>query len=179
METVAKKMKLNRGQLPWNWYRLALVLVIADQLAKLMANMHLIYGVPVEVLPVFNLTLQHNTGAAFSFLHDAGGWQRWFFSSIAAVVSVVLVVWMARLRRDQHLLMASLACVLGGAVGNLIDRVRFGYVVDYVSLHYGGWYFPAFNVADAAITVGAGLMILDMVLHPDSHGGKKSSDERS
>lgn len=177
METVAKKMALRRGRLPWMWYRLALVLVILDQLAKLMASMHLIYGVPVEILPVFDLTLQHNTGAAFSFLHDAGGWQRWLFTAIAATVSVALVVWMARLRPDQWLLRTSLACVLGGAVGNLLDRARFGYVVDFISVHYGGWYFPAFNVADAAITVGAGLMILDMVLNPDSHGGKKSSHE--
>ena len=177
METVAKKMAVNRGQLPWNWYRLALVLVIVDQLVKLVVNLNLEYGVPVAVLPVFNLTLQHNTGAAFSFLHDAGGWQRWLFSSIALVVSAALLVWMARLRRDQRLLLASLSCVLGGAVGNLIDRVRFGYEVDFVSVHYGSWYFPAFNVADAAITVGAGLMILDMVLNPDSHAGKKSSHE--
>lgn len=157
-------------RLPQLWYRLALVVVILDQLVKRLVTAKLEYGVPVVIWPVFDLTLQHNTGAAFSFLHDAGGWQRWFFTGVAVVVSAVLALWMARLRRDQRLLLGSLALILGGAVGNLIDRIRFGYVVDFISVHWGGHYFPAFNIADSAITVGAGLLLLDMLLNPQHHG---------
>jgi signal peptidase II len=163
--------------LPWAWYRIALVIVVLDQLVKLAVNIKLQYGVPVEILPVFNLTLQHNSGAAFSFLHDAGGWQRWFFAGIALIVSAVLTVWMARLPRTQRLLLASLTLILGGAIGNLIDRLRFGYVVDFISVHYGEHYFPAFNVADSAITIGAGLMLLDMLLNPQHHGKEGRAHE--
>lgn len=145
----------------------ALVIVALDQWTKYLASSLLTYGMPVEVLPVFNLTLQHNTGAAFSFLADAGGWQRWFFTAVSAIVSVALVVWLCRLKPGQVLLTASLSCILGGAVGNLWDRVVQGYVVDFISLHYNSAYFPAFNIADSAITIGAGLMILDMLLNPE------------
>jgi signal peptidase II len=135
--------------------------------------MTLQYGVPVVILPVFNFTLQHNTGAAFSFLHDAGGWQRWLFSAIAIVVGIGIAVWMARLKRGQTLLMASLALILGGALGNVVDRLRFGYVVDFISVHYADYYFPAFNVADSAISIGAGLLLLDMLLHPQHHNSSR------
>lgn len=145
----------------------ALVIVALDQWTKYLASSLLTYGMPVEVLPVFNLTLQHNTGAAFSFLADAGGWQRWFFTAVSAIVSVALVVWLCRLKPGQVLLTASLSCILGGAVGNLWDRVVQGYVVDFISLHYNSAYFPAFNIADSAITIGASLMILDMLLNPE------------
>lgn len=145
----------------------ALVIVALDQWTKYLASSLLTYGMPVEVLPVFNLTLQHNTGAAFSFLADAGGWQRWFFTAVSAIVSVALVVWLCRLKPGQVLLTASLSCILGGAVGNLWDRVVQGYVVDFISVHYNSAYFPAFNIADSAITIGAGLMILDMLLNPE------------
>lgn len=158
-----------KSRLPWNWYRLSILVVIADQLVKRLVVAKLGYGQPVEILPVFNLTLQYNTGAAFSFLHDAGGWQRWFFSALAMVVSAVLAVWMARLQRHQRLLLAGLGLIVGGALGNLVDRLRFGYVVDFLSAHWGEHYFPAFNVADSAITIGAGLLLLDMLLHPEQH----------
>lgn len=151
-----------------NWYRLALIVIAFDQLTKVMATIKLAYGVPVVVWPVFNLMLAHNPGAAFSFLGDAGGWQRWLFSGLASVVSVVLLVWIARVQK-QKLLAAALALVLGGALGNLLDRLRFGYVVDFLSFHWGDHYFPAFNIADTAITIGAGLLLLDMFLHPERH----------
>ena len=145
----------------------AIIIIALDQWTKYLASTELSYGLPVEILPVFNFTLQHNTGAAFSFLADAGGWQRWFFAIISALVSIVLVVWLSRLRADQSLMIASLSCILGGAVGNLWDRLMLGYVVDFISVHYETAYFPTFNVADMAISIGAALMILDMILNPE------------
>jgi signal peptidase II len=149
------------------WLLLAIVIIALDQWTKLLANTQLNYNVPVEILPVFDLTLRYNSGAAFSFLSDAGGWQRWFFTAIALIVSVVLLVWLYRLRDEQKLLACSLSLVLGGAIGNLWDRLQLGYVVDFISVHWQQHYFPAFNIADSAITVGAGLMILDMILNPE------------
>lgn len=153
---------------------MALVVIVIDQWTKSLASSQLQYGVPVEILPVFNLTLQHNLGAAFSFLSDAGGWQRWFFTAISAVVSVVLAVWIFRLNDNQRLLALSLALILGGAIGNLIDRVLLGYVVDFISVHYQQRFFPAFNIADSAISVGAVLMIVDMFIHPENHASEKA-----
>lgn len=156
------------------WYSLALLIIVLDQVTKGMAEQYLEYGRPVVLTSWFNLTLQYNPGAAFSFLSDAGGWQRYFFSAIAVVISAVLVVWLYRLPTGQRLLPLSLALILGGAIGNLWDRVALGHVVDFISVHYGGYFFPAFNIADSAITVGAVLMILDSVLapRPDTTGGK-------
>lgn len=143
---------------------LALVVIGLDQLTKALATGSLEYGQPVPVFSWFNLTLQHNTGAAFSFLSEAGGWQRYLFTGIAVAISAVLVAWLYRLPRNQRLLALSLALVLGGAVGNLWDRLVLGYVVDFISVHYAGYYFPAFNIADSAITAGAVGMILDSFL---------------
>lgn len=156
------------------WYSLALLIIVLDQVTKGLAEQYLEYGRPVVLTSWFNLTLQYNPGAAFSFLSDAGGWQRYFFSVIAVVISAVLVVWLYRLPTTQRLLPLSLALILGGAIGNLWDRVVLGHVVDFISVHYGGYFFPAFNIADSAITVGAVLMILDSVLapRPDTTGGK-------
>ncbi|EEB77618.1 signal peptidase II [marine gamma proteobacterium HTCC2148] len=140
---------------------LALVMVLLDQYTKTLATESLVYARPVEVFSWFNLTLQHNTGAAFSFLSDAGGWQRWFFTVVAVVISGVLTVWLFMAPRAHWLLGLSLALILGGAIGNVWDRVALGYVVDFISVHYQGWYFPAFNIADSAITVGAICMLLD------------------
>ena len=148
------------------WYILALTLLGLDQWSKHIASANLDYGVPVEITSFFNFTLAHNPGAAFSFLSDAGGWQHWFLGGIAGVVSVVLVVWISRLRAGSLLLGAGLALVLSGAVGNLIDRIHFGYVVDFIQLHYQHWYWPAFNVADSAITVGAVLLVIDSFYGP-------------
>ncbi len=152
------------------WYGLAAVVIALDLFTKHLASTQLQYGQPVEVFSWFNLTLLHNTGAAFSFLSDAGGWQRWLFSGIAIVISLVLVVWLYRLPREQTLLAAALALILGGALGNLWDRVTLGYVVDFISVHYGGWYFPAFNIADSAVSVGAACMLLDSFV-PRSENG--------
>jgi signal peptidase II len=155
------------------WLALSLLVVGLDQWTKALAGAQLDYGRPVEILPILNFTLQYNTGAAFSFLSDQGGWQRWFFSAVAGVVSVVLLVWLARLERSQWLLALSLALILGGAVGNLVDRLVLGYVVDFISVHYAGSYFPAFNLADSGISVGAALMILDSILQ--ARAGEEST----
>ena len=135
------------------FFALALLVLILDQYTKGLASGALEYGQPVRVFWWFNLTLQHNPGAAFSFLSDAGGWQRWFFTAVALIASVVITVWLARLNRDDKLLAASLSLILGGAIGNVWDRIQFGYVVDFISLHYHEWYFPTFNIADSAVTV--------------------------
>jgi len=151
------------------WLPLVIAIIALDLWTKSLATANLDYGVPVELLPVFNLTLQHNSGAAFSFLSDAGGWQRWFFSAIAIVVGLFLLAWIVRLQAGQKMLGCSLSLILAGALGNLWDRLELGYVVDFISLHYQSYYFPAFNIADSAITVGAILMLLDMFIHPDNH----------
>lgn len=158
-----------KTKLPLNWYRIAAMIVIVDQLGKRWATESLLEGVPRIISPIFDLSLAYNKGAAFSFLHDAGGWQRWLFTGIALVASVGVAIWMARIKSMQNLLLGSLALVLGGAVGNLIDRVRYGHVVDFISVHWQQHYFPAFNIADAAISVGAALLLLDMLLHPEHH----------
>jgi signal peptidase II len=158
--------------LPLSWYRIAAMIVIVDQLTKRWATETLLEGLPRVISPVFDLMLAYNKGAAFSFLHDAGGWQRYLFTGIALVASVGVAIWMARLKSTQNLLLGSLALVLGGAVGNLIDRVRFGHVVDFISVHWNQHYFPAFNIADMAISVGAALLLLDMLLHPHHHGSE-------
>lgn len=149
------------GKLVWLW--LTVVVVVLDQFTKHLATAFLEFARPVGILPVFDLTLLHNTGAAFSFLAGAGGWQRWLFAFLAAVVSVVLIVWLKRLKAHETWLAIALALVLGGALGNLYDRVVLGYVVDFISIHYQRHYFPAFNVADSAITIGAAMLIIDTV----------------
>ena len=151
----------------WRWLLISVALIGLDLWTKNLASSQLIYGRPVEVLPMFNLVLQHNPGAAFSFLADLGGAQVWLFSIIAIVVSVVMVVWLGRLKPDQRLLSASLAFIGGGAIGNVWGRIELGYVVDFISLHYQSSYFPTFNIADIAINIGAGLMILDIILNPE------------
>jgi signal peptidase II len=137
----------------------ALVLVV-DQITKFWAERALTLYAPVEVTSFFNLTLVYNPGAAFSFLSAAGGWQRWVLSGIAVTVGVLILVWLTRLPRQAWLSVASLGAILGGAVGNLIDRLRVGRVVDFLDFHYAGLHWPAFNVADAAITVGAVCLII-------------------
>ena len=158
---------LRNGWRALRWYGLAAVLVLLDQYTKGLASSGLEYGRPVQVFPWFNLTLQHNTGAAFSFLSDAGGWQRYFFSVVAIGISVALVIWLFLMPRSQWLLALSLGLILGGALGNLWDRVALGYVVDFISVHYGKHYFPAFNLADSAISVGAACMLFDSFIARD------------
>lgn len=151
-----------RSMLRWLW--LSAVVIMLDQATKYLAGSLLDYGVPVPVLPFFNLTLVHNPGAAFSFLAGASGWQRWFFIGIALVVSVFIVGWVKRLSPRENWLAAALALILGGAIGNVIDRVMYGYVVDFIDLYYGAWHWPAFNIADSAITVGVAIMLIDSLL---------------
>jgi signal peptidase II len=145
------------------YYLVSLVVVVLDQWTKKLAVSELADGF-VKVTDFFSLVLAYNKGAAFSFLSDAGGWQRWFFTIIAAAVSAVLVVWIYRLKQHEKLLAIALALVLGGAIGNLYDRVMLGHVVDFILVHYQENYFPAFNIADSAISVGAVLLILDAFL---------------
>lgn len=142
-------------------YGVAAAVLILDQITKAIAQARLEYAVPQPLLPFLNFTLHFNDGAAFSFLSGAGGWQRWFFAALALAVSTILMVWLWRLPRQQWLLGLALALVLGGALGNLWDRLLLGYVIDFVSLHYAGRFFPTFNVADSAITVGAVLLFWD------------------
>jgi len=146
-----------------NWYLLSLAVIVLDHITKYIASTSLEYGQLVPLLPVLDLTLLHNKGAAFSFLSDAGGWQRWFFMAVALGVSAWIALWLNRLPVEKRWLSASLALILGGAVGNLIDRVIQGYVVDFIFVHWGDSYFPAFNVADSAITVGAIMMMVDVL----------------
>ena len=157
------------GQLKWLW--LSLVVIVLDLATKAWVSNTFRYGELLEVLPIFDLTLLHNKGAAFSFLANESGWQRWFFALIAVVVSGVLLVWLKRLKANETWLAVALALVLGGALGNLHDRVLLGYVVDFLFFHWENNYFPAFNLADSAITLGAGMLIVDMIRNPD---GKKS-----
>jgi signal peptidase II len=143
------------------WLNLSALVIIFDQLTKwLMSNWLDLYET-VAVVPYFNLTLAHNYGAAFSFLASAGGWQRWFFTLLAVVVSIVLIVWMKRLKAQARLEAISLALILGGAIGNVIDRVLHGYVIDFLDVYVGSYHWPAFNIADSAICVGAVLLIFD------------------
>ena len=148
---------------------LAVVVFVIDQVTKhwIVANLEPYQA--IQYTSFFNLTHVYNYGAAFSFLSDAGGWQRWFFSILSSVVSAVIAVWIFRLPKAKWIESLALALILGGALGNLYDRVALGYVVDFLDFHWSGWHFPAFNVADSAITIGAVLLILDMFLtHQDS-----------
>ncbi len=144
------------------WIVVALLIVAADQATKwaIVEWVDLYDKVPINSF--INITHQQNTGAAFSVLAGAGGWQRWFFVGLASLVSIMITVWLWRIRTQGPLvLMAGLSLVLGGAVGNLIDRIRFGYVTDFIQVWFGSWPFPSFNVADSAISVGAALLIID------------------
>lgn len=144
----------------FRFYWLAIVVVIADQLTKLWAVRALALE-PITLAPVFNLALAYNTGAAFGFLSGASGWQNIFFIAVAAVVGAGILYMLRRLKPDETQVAAALWLILGGAAGNLMDRLRLGHVVDFLDFHIGAWHFPTFNVADSAITIGAMLLILD------------------
>ncbi len=144
------------------WLRLSALTLLLDQVSKLAIDRDMQLYQSIELIPGwFNLTYVHNTGAAFSFLESAGGWQRWLFSGLALFISGVLLVWLRGLSRRQVLLAAALALVLGGALGNLIDRIVYGYVIDFLDVYYQSYHWPAFNIADSAICVGVGLMLWD------------------
>jgi signal peptidase II len=146
----------------WRWLPLSLVVIVADRIVKLWMIHHFAPLERVHVLKVLDIILTYNTGAAFSFLADASGWQRWLFVVLALGVSAALIVWMRRLDARVHgLLACGLALIVGGALGNMIDRIASGRVVDFIHVHWGAHYFPAFNIADSAITIGAALLLLD------------------
>jgi signal peptidase II len=149
------------------WLSLSVLVIIADLATKYFATANLEYAVPVPVFPSFNFTLLHNTGAAFSFLATESGWQRWFFIVLATGVSLALVKWLSTLQKDPWVAMA-VALILGGAIGNLYDRVTLGYVVDFLHFYWHNYHFPAFNIADAAISIGAAMMILDIFRRKES-----------
>jgi len=147
-----------------NWLWLSSLVVILDQLSKQIAENSLLLHKPLAVFPGFNWTLMYNKGAAFSFLSQAGGWQRWFFIILSTVISIALIIWLKQLKKDQQVLSAGIAFILGGAIGNVIDRGLYGHVIDFIQVYYKDFYWPAFNIADSAITLGAGLLILDMFI---------------
>lgn len=143
------------------WLWLSVLVVILDQVSKFYVVKELSFQPPMELVSWLNLIIAHNTGAAFSFLGDAGGWQRWLFVVLASIVSIVLIVWIYKLPKNSYWLACSLALILGGAVGNLIDRVRFGYVIDFIDFHIDTWHFATFNIADTAISIGAVMLLVD------------------
>jgi len=145
--------------LRWLW--LSVLVLLLDQGSKqLMESLLLLYE-QRPILPFFNLTLAYNEGAAFSFLSEQGGWQRWFFTVLAALVTAVLIGWLARLKRHEQLLAVALAMIIGGALGNLLDRLLWGHVIDFLDLYYGSSHWPAFNLADSFIFTGVALMLFD------------------
>lgn len=147
------------------WLWLTGLVIILDQITKIFTDNALDYGVQNAVFAGFNLTLLYNEGAAFSFLSDAGGWQRWFFIVLSSAVSLFIFFWLRKADKNNKILLAALSLILGGALGNLIDRSIYGHVIDFIQVYYDVYYWPAFNIADSAISIGAGLLILDMFLN--------------
>lgn len=181
MPKVQTEPKLKTGPelrtLPWlKWFALSATILLLDQLTKLWIMVEFSLGQSLYVNGIFNLVRAHNEGAAFSFLSDAGGWQRWLFSVISIIVSLMIALWLTRLPRQRVLEGLALALILGGALGNLYDRLTLGYVVDFLDFHWGSWHFAAFNVADMAISVGAVLIIIDGLFFQGSEQSDDSSD---
>ena len=143
----------------WLWQ--SAVVVLLDQFSKVLVESTLELHQSIALIPSLAIRKIYNSGAAFSFLSDASGWQRWFFIALASLVVIVLTVWLYRLQKNQLRMALALSLVLGGAVGNLIDRVLYGYVIDFIDVYYASWHWPTFNVADSAITAGAALLLLD------------------
>ncbi len=156
------EIKKPKGSGALIWLAPAAVIVLLDQITKIWVSRSMELYDSIAVMPFLNIRLLHNPGAAFSFLADAGGWQRWFLTILASLVSLGIIAWLWYLPRyGERRLACGLAFILGGAVGNLIDRIAYGYVVDFIDFYVGDWHWPAFNVADAAITIGAALVIID------------------
>jgi signal peptidase II len=146
------------------WLLLSLIILILDQITKTWVSTHLSFNQPINILPYFDLRLLHNTGAAWSILADQGGWQRWFLSLLAIIVSIVIMVWLTRLDSKQRWLACALALILGGALGNVMDRIIYGYVVDFIDIYYQAWHWPAFNIADIGISIGAVMLLIDAII---------------
>jgi len=162
--------------LRWLW--LTFVVLVFDQVSKQLAVSELVLHEAVALMPSLNLMLAYNFGAAFSFLSSASGWQRWFFVILALAVSTILIVWLRRLTSAQSLQASALALILGGALGNVWDRLMYGYVIDFIDVYYDQWHWPVFNVADSAIFVGAILMIVDTIKGPGSESGAGSEEKK-
>ncbi|MCG7533805.1 signal peptidase II [Pseudoalteromonas sp. OOF1S-7] len=162
-----------RSGLVWLWLSLLLFAVDFGTKALVVENMRLYES--IELLPFFNFTYMHNYGAAFSFLSEAGGWQRWFLSAIAVAISGLLIYWLKKLPAKNWLLCSAYALVLSGALGNLYDRVTLGYVVDFLHFYYQDWHYPAFNVADMAIVGGAGLLLFDAIFGDNADTQEKKA----
>lgn len=143
------------------WLVLSLVVIVVDAWTKSYIKSHLIYAMSYTLLPFLNLTLLYNRGAAFSFLNAANGWQQWLFSLIAIVVSVILITWLYKMPPKKKLQACGAALIIGGAIGNVISRVYYGYVIDFIDFHVGNWHWPAFNIADSAICIGVFFLIID------------------
>ena len=161
------------------WLWLSALMVILDQLTKKIAEAELLLHKPIAIFPSFNFTLMYNKGAAFSFLSEADGWQRIFFVALSTIISIFLFFWLKQITSDDkqknnQLLQIAIALILGGAIGNLIDRAMTGAVVDFIQLYYSTYYFPAFNIADSAITVGAALLIIDMLMESKRNKHQKT-----
>jgi signal peptidase II len=170
------KHLFNNTGLRWLW--LTVIFLIIDQITKQWVANTFDYRETLAVFPFFNLYYVHNEGAAFSFLADQGGWQRWFFSAIAAIASIIFVIWMAKTPKQHRLLSIAFALILSGALGNLIDRVLFGYVIDFLDFHWQGSHFAAFNIADSVIFIGAALMIVESFTQQDSQKNNKKNEQQ-
>lgn len=154
----------------WYWFILSLVIIVCDQASKYWVSVSLVPYKPLPVLPMFNLTLAYNSGAAFSFLSGAGDWHRWFFAGFSLIASIMLAIWLYRnASKQSSLLSAGVSLILGGAIGNLFDRALHGYVVDFIDVYYKHHHFATFNIADSAICVGAGFFILDLLLNRNNN----------
>ena len=162
-----KKIIFFPSKLRWLW--LSLLVVVLDQWTKYLVLKHLVPSSSHTISPFLNLTLVYNMGTAFSVLKFIGGWQRWFFVGVISIICLIIIIWMARLQKKQNLLAAGLALVLGGAIGNLLNRICYGFVIDFIDLHLKHLHWPAFNLADSAICIGVGLLLIEMFL---AHRGK-------
>jgi signal peptidase II len=152
----------------WHWFILSIAIIIADQLSKYCIALSFIPYTPMPVIPMLNITLAYNTGAAFSFLSGAGGWHRWFFAGFSLTVSTILVFWLWKTHTQDTLQSAGISLILGGAVGNLIDRALQGYVIDFIDVYYKHHHFATFNLADSAISIGTALLVLDLLVNRNS-----------
>ncbi|GGI91046.1 signal peptidase II [Legionella impletisoli] len=152
----------------WSWFLVSVLVIIFDQLSKYWATTHLSPYEPHSFFPMINFTLAYNTGAAFSFLSGAGSWHQWFFFSFSLVMSLVLIIWIIRTSSSAHLLLLALSLILGGALGNLVDRFTLGHVIDFIDVYYKSYHWPVFNLADSAICLGAVILLIDLVKHPES-----------
>ncbi len=148
---------------------ISLLIIVADQVTKWIADSQLGYHQSVHVIPYLEWFLSYNEGAAFSFLADAGGWQRWFLTTISIVTSIALLFWIKTMKADEKIPAIALCLILGGAIGNMIDRILFGYVIDFIQVWLGSYPFPAFNIADSAISVGAFILIVSTLLTPQNN----------